>query len=280
MLGFELLLDKLVLLGELFGFLDHAVNIGFAETALIIGDSDGLDLSSSLLGGLDGKDGVLVDLESDLNLGGSTGSGWDAVDIKLTELMVILNKSAFTFENSNGNSSLLVLVSGESLRLFGGDDGSSVDDLGQDTSNSLNTKREGSNINEEDIFGFISGLTTQNTSLNGGTISNSLVGVNTAVRFLTIEEVFHELLDLGDTGRSTNKDDLVDLRFLHACVIKYLLDGGDGLLEEISTEFLETGTGKSFLKVDSVNKSLNGDFNLDNSREVTLGLLNFSLKLL
>lgn len=140
MLGFELLLDKLVLLGELFGFLDHAVNIGFAETALIIGDSDGLDLSSSLLGGLDGKDGVLIDLESDFNLGGSAGSGRDAVDIKLTELMVILNKSAFSFENSNGNSGLLVLVSGEGLGFLGGDDGSSVDDLGHDTSNGLNTK--------------------------------------------------------------------------------------------------------------------------------------------
>jgi hypothetical protein len=145
--------------------------------------------------------------------------------------MVILNKGAFTFKDSNGNGSLLVLVGGESLGFLGGDDGTSVDDLRQDTSNGLNSERKGSNINEEDILGLISSLSSENTSLNGSTISDSFVGVNSSVGFLTIEEVLHELLNLGDTGRSSNKYDFVDLRFLHGGIIENLLDRGDSLLE-------------------------------------------------
>ena len=231
MLGFELLLDSLILFRELFGFFNHAVNIGFAETSLIVGDSDGLDLTCSLLGGLDGQDRVLINLEGNLDLGGSARSGRDSVNIEFTELMVILNKGAFTFKDSNGNGSLLVLVGGESLGFLGGDDGTSVDDLRQDTSNGLNSERKGSNINEEDILGLISSLSSENTSLNGSTISDSFVGVNSSVGFLTIEEVLHELLNLGDTGRSSNKYDFVDLRFLHGGIIENLLDRGDSLLE-------------------------------------------------
>jgi len=279
-LGFELFLDGLVLFGELLGLFYHAVNICFAETTLIVGNSDGLDLTCSLLGSLDSQDRVLINLESDLDLGSSTGSGRDAVDIELTELMVVLYKGAFTFEDGNSNGSLLVLVGGESLRLFGGDHGSTVNNLGQDSSDGLNTEGKGSHIDEEDILGLISGLSSQNTSLHGGTVSDSFVGVNSSVGFFTVEEILHELLDLGDTGGSTNKYDFVDFRLLHGGVIKNLLDRGDSLLEKIGTKLFESGSSESLLKINSVNKSFNRDLDLNDSREVTLGLLNFHLQLL
>jgi hypothetical protein len=194
--------------------------------------------------------------------------------------MVVLYKGAFTFEDGNSNGSLLVLVGGESLRLFGGDNGSTVNNLGQDSSDGLNTEGKGSHIDEEDILGLIGGLSSQNTSLHGGTVSDSFVGVNSSVGFFTVEEILHELLDLGDTGGSTNKYDFVDFRLLHGGVIKNLLDRGDSLLEKIGTKLFESGSSESLLKINSVNKSLNRDLDLNDSRKVTLGLLNFHLQLL
>jgi hypothetical protein len=279
-LSLELLLDGLVLFGELLGLFYHAVNVGFAKTTLVVGNSNRLNLTCSLLGSLDSQDRVLIDLEGDFDLGSSTRCGRDSVDIEFTELMVVLNKGAFTFEDSNSNGSLLVLVGGKSLGFLGGDNGTAVNDLGQNTSDGLNTEGEGGNINEEDIFGLISGLTSENTTLDGSSVSNSLVGVNSSVRFLTVEEVFHELLDLGDTGGSTDKHDFVDFRFLHGSIIKDLLDRGDGLLEKIGTKFLESSSGEGLFEINSVNESFNGDLNLDNSGKVTLGLLNFHLELL
>ena len=138
-LGFELLLYSLVLLRELLSLFDHTVNISLAETALVVGDSDGLDLTCSLLGSLHSQDGVLINLESDFNLGSSSRSRRDSIDIEFTKLMVVLNKGAFTLEDSNGNSSLLVLVGGEGLGLLGRDNSSTVNNLGEHSSNSLNT---------------------------------------------------------------------------------------------------------------------------------------------
>jgi hypothetical protein len=279
-LSLELLLDGLVLFGELLGLFNHAVNVGFAKTTLIVGDSNGLNLTCSLLGSLDSQDRVLVNLEGDLDLGSSTGCGRDSVDIEFTELMVVLNKGAFAFEDGNGNGSLLVLVGGESLGFLGGDNGTTVNDLRQNTSDGLNTEGEGGDINEEDILGLVSGLTSENTTLDGSSVSDSFVGVNSSVGFLTVEEVLHELLDLGDSSGSTDKHDFVDLRFLHGSIVKDLLDGGDSLLEKIGTEFLESSSGEGLFEINSVNESFNGDLNLDNSGEVTLGLLNFHLQLL
>jgi hypothetical protein len=51
----------------------------------------------------------------------------------------------------DGDGGLLVLVGGENLRLLGGNDSVPGDQLGHDSSNSLDTEGEGSHIEEEDI---------------------------------------------------------------------------------------------------------------------------------
>ena len=47
--GLNALLGRLVLIGVLLGFLDHAVNLFLSETTLVVGDGDRLRLSSSLI---------------------------------------------------------------------------------------------------------------------------------------------------------------------------------------------------------------------------------------
>jgi hypothetical protein len=48
-LGVDLLLEGLVLVGELLGVTDHGLNLLFREATLVVSDSNGLRLSSSLL---------------------------------------------------------------------------------------------------------------------------------------------------------------------------------------------------------------------------------------
>lgn len=86
------------------------------------------------------------------------------------------------------------------MGLFAGDNSSTGDDFGHNTSNGLYAEGKGSHINEQKIFGLFGGLATENTTLNSSTVSNSLVGVNTTVGFLSVEEFFDKRLNLGDTG--------------------------------------------------------------------------------
>ena len=92
------------------------------------------------------------------------------------------------------------------LALPGGDDGVTGDELGEDTTGGLDTESERADIDEDDIGSSFS--TREDTSLDSGTVGNSLIGVDTLGRLLATEELLEELLDLGDTGRTTNENDL------------------------------------------------------------------------
>lgn len=92
------------------------------------------------------------------------------------------------------------------LALPGGDDGVTGDELGEDTTGGLDTESERADIDEDDIGSSLS--TREDTSLDSGTVGNSLIGVDTLGRLLATEELLEELLDLGNTGRTSDKDDL------------------------------------------------------------------------
>lgn len=53
--------------------------------------------------------------------------------------MVVFSHGSFSFENLDGNSGLVVLISGEDLRFFSGDERTSGDDVRHNTSDSFNT---------------------------------------------------------------------------------------------------------------------------------------------
>ena len=113
--GVNTLLNSLVFVSELLGIGDHLLDLLGSEAALVVGDRNSLGLADTLLNTGDGQDRVLIDLEGDLDLGNTTSRGRDAGKVKLTELMVVLDHGALTFEDGDGNGSLLVLVGRESL---------------------------------------------------------------------------------------------------------------------------------------------------------------------
>mmetsp|Transcript_19838 Transcript_19838/g.14272 ORF Transcript_19838/g.14272 Transcript_19838/m.14272 type:complete len:247 (-) Transcript_19838:1248-1988(-) len=186
----NLFFDFFILISKLLTILNHSFDFLRGKTTFIVGNSDSLSLTNTLLVGANSEDRVLIHLEGDLDLGSTSWSRWDTSEIKLTKLVVILDKSTLTFVNGNGDSSLLVLVSSENLRFLGWDDGTSRDDLAHHTANSLNTKGKGGNINDKEIL-ISRVISSKDTTLDGGTIGNGFIRVNTSVRFLAIKKVFN-----------------------------------------------------------------------------------------
>lgn len=65
----------LVLLGILLSLLNHTLNVLGGKATLVVGDSDALTLTGALVNGADLQNTVGIELESDLDLGNTTGSG-------------------------------------------------------------------------------------------------------------------------------------------------------------------------------------------------------------
>lgn len=59
----------------------------------------------------------------------------------------------------------------------------------------------------------------------------------------TVEVLGNERLDLGDTGGSTDEDNVVDLLTGHLGILEDLLNGVEGGLERSGVDLLETSTG-------------------------------------
>jgi hypothetical protein len=275
--GLNLLLVGLVLIGILLSLSNHALNVLLGETALVVGNGDGLDLSSTLVGGRDLQDSVGVKLEGDLNLWNTTWGWWNTGKLELAEEVVVLGKSTFTLVDLDQDDGLVVSGGGEDLGLAGWDLGVSWDELSHDTTSGLDTESQWVNVDEKDT-GSLS-FTRENTTLNSGTVGNSLIWVDTLGSLLAVKELLEKSLDLWNSGRTTNEDNVVNVGLLDLGILENLLDWLEGTLEEINVELLELGSGKSLREVVAIMESLNLDSGRHLGRESTLGLFNLTLQL-
>lgn len=267
----------LVLLGVLLGLGNHAINLLLGETALVVGNGDGLLLASTLVVGRDLEDTVGIELEGDLDLRNATGSGGDTSELELAKDVVVLGHGTLTLEDLDQDNGLVISGSREDLALAGRDRSVAGNELGHDTTSCLNSKSKGVDIHENNLLSTL--LARQNTGLNGSAESDGLVGVDTLGSLLAVEVLLNEGLDLGDTGGATDKDDVVNLGLLNVGILENLLNGLDGLLEEIHVQLLELGAGKGLREVVALEESLNLDTGAHLGRESTLGLFSFTLEL-
>jgi hypothetical protein len=204
-----------------------------------------------VLGG-DLQQTVGIDLEGTDELGLSTGHGRDSGKLELSQKPVVLTSGPLSLVNGEGDGGLVVLDGGESPRLVGGDGGVSGKDDSEDVTLHGNTQREGSDIEQQEVGGLVRGHSGEDGGLNGSTVGDSLVGVDRLVQLTTSEVLGNEGLDLGDTGGSSNKDDLGNLSGGDLGVPENTLDGVDGGLEGGSVDLLESGSGDVGGEVDSL----------------------------
>jgi hypothetical protein len=136
------------------------------------------------------------------------------------------------------------------------------------------TEGEGNDIEKEEVGGLgRGGLSREDTGLDGGTVGNSLVGVDALLELLATEEVAEELLDLGDTGGTTNKDDLVNLVLGNGGVLENLGNGVQSASEGLLVQVLETSTSNVGVEVLTVEQRVDLNSGLGGVGESTLGTL-------
>jgi len=269
-LGFDLLLDEFILLLVLFSFTDHLFDFFFGESSLVVGDGNLVGFTSRFISSGDVQYTIGIDVEGDFNLRNTSGGRWDTVQVEFTQQVVILGHGSFTFEDLNQDTGLVIGISGESLLLLGGDSGVSGDKSSHDTTGSFDTVGKGSDIQKEQVLDLFVTLTGQDSSLDGSTISDGFIGVDGSVGFLSVEEVSDELDDLGDSGRTTDKDDVMDGSLGKAGVLKDLFDGGNGFLEHGKAEFFELSSGNDAVVIFGFVEGINFDVGLSGRRENSL----------
>jgi hypothetical protein len=188
--------------------------------------------------------------------------------------VVVLGALTLTLVDLDQDTGLVVREGREDLGLLGGDGGVAGDELGHHTTSSLDTGGERSDIEQQDLVGGLGrSVTRQDSSLDGGTVGNSLIGVDALVGLLTVEVVGDELLDTGDTSGTTNEDNLVDEALVDLGVSENTVDGLDGGSEEILAELLETSTGDGGVEVDTLEERVDLNGGLSRRRQGSLGTL-------
>ena len=269
-LGLDLVLLGLVLSLELLSVVDHLLNVLLGKSALVVGDGDLVLFSSGLVTGRDVEDTVGIDVEGDLDLG-DTSWGWgDLGEVELAEDVVVLGHGSFTFKDLDEDTGLVVGVGGEGLRLLGGDGGVSLDQRGHDATSGLDTEGEWGNIEEKEILDFLGFVTAKNGGLDGGTVGNSLIGVDGLVKFLAVEVVLEELLDFWDSSGASDEDNIVDAGLVHSGVSERFLDGVEGASEEVGAELFESGSGDGGVEVNTLEERIDFDGGLGGGREGSL----------
>ena len=158
--------------------------------------------------------------------------------------------------------------------LDGRDSLSAGDDGSEDVTLHGDTKGEGNDIEKEEVSSLGGGgLSGEDTGLDGGTVGNSLIGVDALLELLAVEVVAEELLDLGDTGGTTNKDDLVNLALVDGGILENLANRLESSGESLLVQVLETSTGDVGVEVLTVEQRVDLNSGLGGVGESTLGTL-------
>lgn len=79
----------------------------------------------------------------------------------------------------------------------------------------------------------------EHTGLDSSAVGHSLVWVDAPGRLLAVEELLHQLLDLGDAGGAAHEDNLVNVGLLEVCVLQDFLDRLHGGAEKVLRKNLE-----------------------------------------
>jgi hypothetical protein len=130
-----------------------------------------------------------------------------------------------SFVHLNKHTRLVVRVSGEDFRFFGGNSGVSLDESGHDTSGSLDTEGKRGDVEEKKVLSLLRGVTGKDGTLDGSTIGNNLVRVDDLVGLFAVEEVGNKLDDTGDTSGTTDHDDFMDVRLVNLRVAETFSTG-------------------------------------------------------
>ncbi len=113
----------------------------------------------------------------------------------------------------------------------------SLDELGHHATERLDPERQRRDVEEQDVLD----IAGEHARLDGGADGDDLIGVDSAVRLLAVEEALDRLDDGGHPGHPPYQHDFVDLARLEPGVLERLGHRVLRLLDEVADEVLELG---------------------------------------
>ena len=161
-----------------------------------------------------------------------------------TQALVVAGKLTLALQHVDLNRGLVVGCGGEHLALVGGDGGVAVDDLGAHAAQSLNAEAQRGDIQQQQTLL----LAVQNAALNSSTDSHALIGVD-ALEGLAVQFLLHGVVDSGDTGGTTDHQDLLQVGSAQTCILQSLAHGGHGAIDQISGQLVELCAGQGHIQV-------------------------------
>lgn len=274
LLGLEALAESVIGGLELLGVADHGLNLSRGQLTNRVGNGDVGAAARGLLGGSDLQDTVDIDLEDDLENGLTGAHGGDGSQSELSKGGVVLAVDTLALVDGELNGLLVIGNSGEGSLLDGRHGLTTADNGGEDVALHGDTQGQGNDIQKEEVRGIgRGGLAGEDTGLDGGTVGDSLIGVDALLELLAVEVVRQQLLDLGDTGRTTDEDDLVDGALLAGSVLEDLGNGLESTAEGLGVQLLETSTGDLEEEIIAIEQRVDLNGGLSTAGQGTLGTL-------
>lgn len=114
-LGFNFLPQFLILILEFFSLFHKALNFLFRQPAFVVGDCDfGIGVGA-FIAGFNVHDTVRVNFEGNFDLGDSSGGRRNAIEIELSQQIVVSGHLTLSLEDLNEHARLVLSISGENL---------------------------------------------------------------------------------------------------------------------------------------------------------------------
>merc|ERR1719483_963262 len=200
------------------------------------------------------------------------GCWWNACQLELSQHLVVLGHFSLALVYLQFYLSLAVSCCGEHLGLLGRNGCVSVDQLSENSSQSLNTKGKRSHIKKQNV----SDISSKHTSLDSSSHCNSFIRVN-RFAWCTTKHLLASVLNLGHPGHASDQKNFPGIRFGDFSILHGFHARFDSLFDEVTNNLLKLSPGQLHIhvfrtrgvhgEVGQVNISLSG------GRELDLGLL-------
>jgi hypothetical protein len=177
-----------------------------------------------------------VNVKCNLDLRDATRRWWNAYEFKVSKLLVVLGHLTLALQHIDSNLRLVIGRRAEHLALPTWDGCVSFNDSSEDTTESLNSKGEWSNIEKNDASHFA----LKHTCLDSSAHGNCLIRVYALVRCLS-PKVLHEFLDTWHSRHAAYQNNFLDVRLLNSGVLETLLAWELGAVGDALGQLLELG---------------------------------------
>ena len=251
----------------------HALNFLFGQPPLVVRDRDLVGLAARLVRGVHVQHAVCVQIKHDLNLRHAPRRRRNAVQLELTQNVVVLCELALAFKHLDQHPRLVVRVRGKGLALLARNGGVALNELGHHAASRLNAQRQRRHVQQQDVLRGLGLVARQNGRLHRGAVCHRLIRINGAVQLLAVEVLGQQRAHLGDARGSAHQHNLVDAALGNLGIPNDAVHGVNGASEQVHAQLLKLGTRDLRRKIHAVKQRVHFNRGFRRCRQGALGAL-------